>query len=59
MAYIVDFKNVSTIGLESSPVAKALAGFELGIALKSQFEFFLFLLQGASSESKTCARFNG
>ena len=26
MSYIVDFKNVSTIGLESSPVAKALAG---------------------------------
>jgi hypothetical protein len=26
MAYIVDFNNVSTIGLESSPVAKALAG---------------------------------
>ncbi|EMI11467.1 hypothetical protein [Anoxybacillus gonensis] len=26
MAYIVDFKNVSTIGLESSPFAEALAG---------------------------------
>jgi hypothetical protein len=26
MAYVVDFENVSTIGLESSPVAKALAG---------------------------------
>lgn len=26
MPYIVDFKNVSTVGLESSPVAKALAG---------------------------------
>jgi len=26
MAYKVDFKNVSTIGLESSPVAAALAG---------------------------------
>lgn len=26
MSYIVDFKNVSLIGLESSPVAKALAG---------------------------------
>lgn len=26
MAYIVDFKHVSTIGLESSPVAEALAG---------------------------------
>src|SRR5438045_38830 len=26
MAYEVDFENVSTVGLESSPVAKALAG---------------------------------
>ncbi|MCO7127495.1 phage tail protein [Sporolactobacillus shoreicorticis] len=26
MSYIVDFKNVSKIGLESSPVAEALAG---------------------------------
>lgn len=26
MAYIVDFKSVSTVGLESSPVAEALAG---------------------------------
>jgi hypothetical protein len=26
MAYVVDFENVSTIGLESSPVADALAG---------------------------------
>lgn len=26
MTYVVDFENVSTVGLESSPVAKALAG---------------------------------
>jgi len=26
MSYIVDFNNVSTVGLESSPLAKALAG---------------------------------
>ncbi|KRE97761.1 phage tail protein [Paenibacillus sp. Soil766] len=26
MSYIVDFKNVTTVGLESSPVAEALAG---------------------------------
>lgn len=26
MSYIVDFKNVSTVGVESSPVADALAG---------------------------------
>lgn len=26
MAYVVDYKNVSTVGLESSPAAEALAG---------------------------------
>ena len=26
MAYVVDFVNVSTVGLESSPVAETLAG---------------------------------
>jgi hypothetical protein len=26
MPYVVDFRNVSTVGLESSPVAEALAG---------------------------------
>src|SRR3954464_7271587 len=26
MAYVVDFEDVSTVGLESSPVAEALAG---------------------------------
>lgn len=26
MSYLVDFKNVSTVGLESSPVAEAIAG---------------------------------
>ena len=26
MSYMVDFKNVSTVGLESSPIAEALAG---------------------------------
>jgi hypothetical protein len=26
MSYVVDSKNVSTVGLESSPVAEALAG---------------------------------
>jgi len=26
MTYVVDFENVSTVGFESSPVAKTLAG---------------------------------
>lgn len=32
MAYVVDFKNVSTVGLESSPVAEALARLRAGQA---------------------------
>lgn len=28
MTYVVDFTDVSTIGLESSPVAEALAGLQ-------------------------------
>ncbi len=30
MAHAVDFENVSTVGLESSPVAAALAGLRAG-----------------------------
>ncbi len=39
MPYIVDFENVSTVGLESSPVAEALAGVIRGsfFVLKGQY----------------------
>jgi hypothetical protein len=35
MSYIVDFKNVSTVGLDFSPVVEALAGLVLAIQQKS------------------------
>src|ERR1700751_3600255 len=40
MAYEVDFTNVSTVGLESSPVAKALAGLRANEAryFKNKYE---------------------
>ena len=45
MSYIVDFTNVSTTGLESSPVAKALAGLRANEARyfmnKYQHEFIV------------------
>ena len=45
MPYIVDYKNVSTIGLESSPVAEALAGLRANEARyfmnKYQHEFMV------------------
>ena len=46
MAYQVDFKDISTIGLESSPVAEALAGLRANEARyywnKYKFEFVTF-----------------
>ncbi len=46
MSYKVDFKNVSTIGLESSPVAEALAGLRANEARyfmnKYKHEFTVF-----------------
>jgi hypothetical protein len=40
MPYIVDFENVSTVGLESSPVAEALAGLRANEAryFKNKFD---------------------
>lgn len=52
MSYLVDFKNVSTVGLESSPVAEALAGLRANEARyfmnKYKHEFFVV----PASESK-------
>ena len=43
MSYVVDFKDVSTVGLESSPVAEALAGLRANEAryfhTKYQYEY--------------------
>src|SRR5439155_4957162 len=54
MAYEVDFNNVSTIGLESSPVAGALAGLRANEArfLKNKFGH-VFTVEPASKAQKT------
>ncbi len=54
MAYEVDFKDVSTIGLESSPVAGALAGLRANEArfVKNKFGH-VFTVEPASNAQKT------
>ena len=54
MAYTVDFKDVSTVGLESSPVADALAGLRANEAryFKNKYEVD-FTVQPASKAKKT------
>ena len=50
MAYIVDFSTVSTIGLESSPVAAALAGLRANEAryFKNKYDH-VFTVEPASN----------
>ena len=54
MAYEVDFENVSTIGLESSPVASALAGLRANEAryFKNKYNH-VFAVEPASKAQKT------
>ncbi|MEZ4361104.1 MAG: hypothetical protein R3B48_13045 [Kofleriaceae bacterium] len=54
MAYEVDFKNVSTIGLESSPVAAALAGLRANEAryYKTKYDH-TFVVEPAAKAKKT------
>ena len=56
MAYEVDFANVSTIGLESSPVAAALAGLRANEAryFKNKYDH-VFVVEPASKAKKTIA----
>ena len=56
MAYQVDFANVSTIGLETSPVAKALAGLRANEAryYKNKYDH-VFTTEPASKAKKTIA----
>src|SRR5688572_13497587 len=56
MAYAVDFKDVSTVGLESSPVADALAGLRANEAryFKNKYDHD-FVVQPASKAKKTIA----
>ncbi|MFN2281820.1 MAG: phage tail protein [Anaerolineales bacterium] len=52
MSYLVDFKDVSTIGLESSPVAEALAGLRANEAryYMNKFQHEFTVLPAAESQ---------
>src|SRR5581483_9772765 len=54
MSYVVDFKTVSTVGLESSPVAPALAGLRANEAryFKNKYDVD-FTVQPASEARET------
>src|SRR5215813_14153613 len=54
MAYTVDFKNVSTVGLESSPVVDALAGLRANEAryFKNKYDYD-FTVEPASDAKAT------
>ena len=54
MGYLVDFKTVSTVGLESSPVAKALAGLRANEAryFRNKYDHD-FTVEPASKAKKT------
>ena len=56
MPYTVDFKDVSTVGLESSPVADALAGLRANEAryFKNKYDH-VFTVQPASKAKKDIA----
>ncbi|MGI5247293.1 phage tail protein [Dactylosporangium sp. CA-139066] len=53
MSYVVDFENVSTVGLESSPVAEALAGLRANEAryFRNKYDhvFTVFTVEPAST----------
>jgi len=54
MPYVVDFENVSTAGLDSSPVAKALAGLRANEAryFKNKYDH-VFTVSSVSEEHET------
>jgi hypothetical protein len=60
MAYEVDFATVSTVGLESSPVAAALAGLRANEAryFKNKYDH-VFVVEPASKAKKTIAWVHG
>jgi hypothetical protein len=59
MAYIVDFESVSTVGLDSSPVAEALAGLRANEAryYKNKYDH-VFTVNPASEEPAALDRVN-
>ncbi len=56
MSYVVDFANVSTVGLESSPVAPALAGLRANEAryFKNKYDH-VFTVEPADEAAETVA----
>ena len=59
MPYIVDFENVSTVGLESSPVAEALAGLRANEARYYKNKYgHAFTVSPASEAPETLERVN-
>ena len=56
MSYVVDFEDVSTVGLESSPVAEALAGLRANEAryFKNKYDH-TFTVEPASTAKDTVA----
>ena len=59
MAYVVDFKSVSTAGLESSPVAKALAGLRASEARSFMNKYgHVFTVVPAEESQETLAYVN-
>jgi hypothetical protein len=60
MSHVVDFKNVSTAGLESSPVAERLAGLRANEAryFKNKYDH-VFTVEAASESAETIAWVNG
>ena len=59
MSYVVDFENVSTAGLESSPVAEALAGLRANEARYYKNKYgHVFTVSPASEEPETLDRVN-
>jgi hypothetical protein len=54
MSYIVDFKNVSTVGIESSPVMEALAGLRANEARYFMNKYkYEFMVVSASESQET------
>ena len=59
MPYVVDFEKVSTVGLESSPVAEALAGLRANEARYYKNKYgHVFTVSPASEEPETLDRVN-
>jgi hypothetical protein len=56
MSYVVDFENVSTVGLESSPVAPALAGLRANEARYYKNKYgHVFTVEKAEDDPETLA----